>query len=152
MIIISPSVTAWKVPKYGVFSGPYFPTFGLNTERYEVSLRIQSKCGKIQTRRNFAFGHFSRSVSLNNNIVGQYVILGWYFVTFYQTLCESIYYCTRCHHESIVFGKVTGHYGYVEILDSLMILLLFSFGIIVSSVSIFLHFLLNLTLEHFSLH
>ena len=27
--------------KYGVFSGPYFPAFGLNTERYEVfGLRI----------------------------------------------------------------------------------------------------------------
>ena len=25
-------VTAWKVSKYGVFSGPYFPAFGLNTE------------------------------------------------------------------------------------------------------------------------
>ena len=24
--------TAWKVSKYGVFSGPYFPIFGLNTE------------------------------------------------------------------------------------------------------------------------
>ena len=22
--------TAWKVSKYGVFSGPYFPAFGLN--------------------------------------------------------------------------------------------------------------------------
>ena len=22
------SSTAWKVPKYGVISGPYFPTFG----------------------------------------------------------------------------------------------------------------------------
>ena len=37
--------------KYGVFSGPYFPAFGLNTERYEVSLRIQSACGKIRTRK-----------------------------------------------------------------------------------------------------
>ena len=27
-------------------SGTYFPTFGLNTERYSVSLCIQSKCGK----------------------------------------------------------------------------------------------------------
>ena len=27
--------TAWKVPKYGVFSGPYFPVFGLNTGKYE---------------------------------------------------------------------------------------------------------------------
>ena len=32
------------------FSGPYFPTFGLNTERYYASLRIQSECGKIRTR------------------------------------------------------------------------------------------------------
>ena len=24
--------TAWKVSKYGVYSDPYFPTFGLNTE------------------------------------------------------------------------------------------------------------------------
>ena len=59
--------TAWKVSKYGVFSGlcfaafglnseryavylsvfsPYFPAFRLNTERYFVSLRIQSECGK----------------------------------------------------------------------------------------------------------
>ena len=26
--------TAWKVSKYGVFSGPYFPVFGLNTDFY----------------------------------------------------------------------------------------------------------------------
>ena len=46
--------------KYGVFSSPYFPAFGLNTERYEVFL-IQPECGKIRTRRNFVFRHFSRS-------------------------------------------------------------------------------------------
>ena len=32
--------------KYEFFSGSYFPAFGLNAERYGVSLRIQSKCGK----------------------------------------------------------------------------------------------------------
>ena len=32
------------------YSGPYFPAFGLNTERYGVSLRIQSECEKIRTR------------------------------------------------------------------------------------------------------
>ena len=32
------------------YSGPYFPAFGLNTKRYSVSVRIQSECGKIQTR------------------------------------------------------------------------------------------------------
>ena len=34
--------SAWKLSKYGVFSGPYFPVFGLNTEIYSVDLRIQS--------------------------------------------------------------------------------------------------------------
>ena len=43
------------------FSGPYFPAFGLNTERYNVSVCIQSECGKIQTRKNSIFGHFSYS-------------------------------------------------------------------------------------------
>ena len=51
-----------KCPNTEFFSGPYFPTFGLNTERYGVPLRIQSKCGKIWTRKNSVFGHFSRNV------------------------------------------------------------------------------------------
>ena len=45
--------------KYGVFSGLYFPVFGLNMEK---SLRIQSEWRKIRTRKNSVFGHFSRSV------------------------------------------------------------------------------------------
>ena len=52
--------TAWKVSKYGVFSGPYFPVFGMNTEIYGVDLRIQSEYRKIRARKNFVFGHFSR--------------------------------------------------------------------------------------------
>ena len=32
------SNTAWKVSNYGVFSGPYFLAFGLNTERYVFSV------------------------------------------------------------------------------------------------------------------
>ena len=59
----TPAYTAWKMSKYIVFSGPYFPAFGLNTERYKVSLPIQSECGKIPTRKNFVFRHISRSVS-----------------------------------------------------------------------------------------
>ena len=47
--------------KYGVFSGPYFPRFRLNTERNSLSIRIQSECGKIRTRKNSVFGHFSCS-------------------------------------------------------------------------------------------
>ena len=33
------------------FSGPYFPAFRLNTERYSVSFRIQFEYGKMQTRK-----------------------------------------------------------------------------------------------------
>ena len=39
------SVRIWS------FFGPYFPAFGLNTERYAASLHIQSECRKIQTRK-----------------------------------------------------------------------------------------------------
>ena len=35
----------------------------MNRERYRVSLRIQKECGKISTRKNSVFGHFSRSFS-----------------------------------------------------------------------------------------
>ena len=42
--------------KYGFFSGLYFPAYGLSTERYRTSLRIQSEFGKIRTRQNSAFG------------------------------------------------------------------------------------------------
>ena len=42
-------------------SGPYFPVFQLNTDIYFVNLRIQSGNGKIRTRKNSVFGHFTRS-------------------------------------------------------------------------------------------
>ena len=32
------------------YSSPYFHVFGLNSEIYEVSLRIQTKCVKIRSR------------------------------------------------------------------------------------------------------
>ena len=53
--------TLWRVSKYGDFSGPYFPIFGLNTEIYWVYLSIQLKYGKIRTRKNLVFENFSHS-------------------------------------------------------------------------------------------
>ena len=32
------------------YSGPHFSAFRLNTERYRISVRIQSVCGKMRTR------------------------------------------------------------------------------------------------------
>ena len=34
IVLVDESLTAWKVSKYGVISGPYFPVFGLNTGKY----------------------------------------------------------------------------------------------------------------------
>ena len=49
--------TAWEVSKYGVFSRPYFPAFGLNTEWY-----------RVRTKKNSVFGHFScKKHSLNQD-------------------------------------------------------------------------------------
>ena len=53
--------TSWKVSEYGVLSGPYFPVFRLNTEIYGINRRIQSKFGKIRTRKNSVVGLFSYS-------------------------------------------------------------------------------------------
>ena len=57
-----------SVSKYGVFSGPYFSVFGLNTEIYGMDLRIQAEYGKIRTRKNSVSGLFSRS-----NFSGKYL-------------------------------------------------------------------------------
>ena len=53
-----PGNCLWKVSKCGVFSGPYFPVFGLNMENDGVNLRIQSKYRKIRTSKNSAVGNF----------------------------------------------------------------------------------------------
>ena len=39
------NITAWKVSKYGVVSGPYFPTFGLNTSYLSVFSPSEGKYG-----------------------------------------------------------------------------------------------------------
>ena len=46
------------MPKYGVFSGPYFPAFGLNTA-------FSPNVGKYGPEKNSVFGHFSHSDELN---------------------------------------------------------------------------------------
>ena len=46
--------TARKVSKYGVFSGPYFPVFS-----------IESEYRKIRTRKNSVFPYFLRSLKIS---------------------------------------------------------------------------------------
>ena len=42
-------ITAWKVSKYGVFSGPYFRAFGMSSERYSVFRPNAGKYGPEKT-------------------------------------------------------------------------------------------------------
>ena len=53
------------------YSGPYFLAFGLNTERYSVSLRIRSECGKMWTKITSNTDAFYAVISwlLRNGIV-----------------------------------------------------------------------------------
>ena len=60
-------------PNTEFFSGSYFPAFGLNTEKYPISARIQSKCGKIRTRKNSVFEHFSCSVHFSRTFLVLFV-------------------------------------------------------------------------------
>ena len=53
-----------KVPKYGVFSGSYFPAFGLTISHYSVRMRENTD------QKNFIFGHFSRS---ENDQINQFI-------------------------------------------------------------------------------
>ena len=73
-------ITAWKVFKYGLFSGPYFSAFGLNAKRY-VSLRIQSKCGKTRTRKKLRIWTLHAV-----NTFSQKVISTFSFI--WENLCE----------------------------------------------------------------
>ena len=84
--------TAWKVSKYGDFSDPYFPAFGLNAEG--VSPSIQSECRKIRTRKTLYLDTFHEMVlrfnTLGQNICRLFQVLTQFPVTIIET--ELDYY------------------------------------------------------------
>ena len=52
------------------YSGPYFPEFGLNTERYSISpYSVWMRENEYQN--NSEYGHFSRSENVNKIISEQ---------------------------------------------------------------------------------
>ena len=65
-VVISLYLNAWddfhcvKSGRIRSFSGPYFPAFGLHTERYRVK-NVQMRENMDQKKSEY--GHFSRSVS-----------------------------------------------------------------------------------------
>ena len=79
-----------KSGRIGSFSGPYFPAFGLNTERYGVSLRIQSKFGKIRTRKKSEYGHLLLSVSTGSEPMSIYLFICLFVYLFSVCLTLTI--------------------------------------------------------------
>ena len=71
------SNTGWKVPKYGVISGPYLPVFGQDMEIYRVNLRvnlrIQLEYRKIRIEDNCICTLFTQwndtKLENNNNVI-----------------------------------------------------------------------------------
>ena len=51
------------------YSGPHFPSFGLNTERYPYSVRIQENADQ----NNSEYGHFLSSDSRNIHLLTFFV-------------------------------------------------------------------------------
>ena len=69
------SVKSVRIQSY---SGPYFPAFGLNTERYGVSLCIPSEHGKNADQNNSKYGPFSRREYLKvSTILGIFHLVCW---------------------------------------------------------------------------
>ena len=67
------------------FSGPYFPVFGLNAERYRVSLRIQSEClnaGKYGSEKLRIWTLFMDTVFLP-------AVNQWVYEYLYETFIQS---------------------------------------------------------------
>ena len=50
------------------YSGSHFLTFGLNTERYRVSLRIQFEWGKMRARITLTTGTFHIMVGIPDTV------------------------------------------------------------------------------------
>ena len=87
--------TAWKASKYWVISGPYFPTFGLNTEIYGVRIQCSEdvfspntgKYGPEITPHLDTF-HALKCFWTKNSTEDRYVIYVWEICTLH--ICFTI--------------------------------------------------------------
>ena len=55
-----------RMSRFGGFSGPYFPVFGVNTEIYRVTTRINSEYSKIRTRKTPKLDFFRLVINFSN--------------------------------------------------------------------------------------
>ena len=103
------TVTVWKVSKYGVFSGLYYPAFGLNTERYALSV-LSPNAGKYGTRKTSVFEHFSRSVWYTSSS-DSFSLMSHFLRVFYKSISSPHFilttYCNNIWNltASVIIGR-----------------------------------------------
>ena len=84
------------------FSGPYFPTFGLNKERHRVPLRVQNECGKIRTRKTPNMDTFHavkvEGALLVRDLKDGMEISCWRYLGYKKnTSTDFVFCCTDCN-------------------------------------------------------
>ena len=67
------------------YSGPLFPAFGLNTERWGMFLGVQSECGKMRTRitpntNTFHAVRESLESKFLEHLLTKFLICGWLYL------------------------------------------------------------------------
>ena len=104
--------TAWKASKYGVFSGPYFSAFGLNTESYSVSQYLSvfnPNAGKYGPEKT-PYLDTSRSVSNCNSAIIAFKLQISFLFIFVFTLCENIHLFGSVSKKCSWIKQSYGHY------------------------------------------
>ena len=100
------------------YSGPHFSTFGLNTERYRLSLRIHSECEKIRTRITPSTNTFH--VELNTLVT--------FFLTFLSlslkntTYILAIFFQDQQQHGFFIDLRRTSLLSEFKLIDGLLLL------------------------------
>ena len=98
--------------KYGVFSGPYFPVFGLNTEIISV---FSPNAGKYGPEKNSVFGHFTRWYFYQNQIYNSEIFFIESRTNIWVILEKNIFFHLTCLH-----------FSHANLLKKYLILQLFS--------------------------
>ena len=79
------------------YSGPYFSAFGLNTERYFVSICIQSECGKNNNKKIRIQAHIRECLAVA--------------VSLFQFIIALLHYCIHYFTEMFQFIIAEGFLG-----------------------------------------
>ena len=88
--------------KYAFF-GAYFCVFRLNKEKYGLSVRIQSKCGKIQTRKTPIWALFTQCICI--------MFINCGYINFFISVCvndqNSAFkrYCILAHPHKLFLSR-----------------------------------------------